>query len=169
MAASVPPGDRRGPRAIDPDEVARRRFNTTFRGYDQAEVRAYLEQVAGVVDEATNRIAALERELSTVRATPAPTPKLDEASLTAAVGEETARVLQSAKDAAADIRQKSEENAQRILREAHAEADALRALRPGRWSPAERPTPRPKRRRFSKVPVRMPSGWSPTPNASRPS
>src|SRR5437660_733002 len=111
--------------AVGPEEVARRGFNTVFRGFDPAEVRAFLQKVA---DELT---AARERERQLLRRVedaerPGPAQPLDEATLTAALGEETARVLRTAREAAADISGKAEQKVARLVREAQEEAAHLR-------------------------------------------
>lgn len=118
MATSPNPG-------TSGDEVGRRTFSTSFRGFDQGEVRAYLEVVAAEFATLQARVADLERELEQ-SAGPAPTPVLDVATLTSMVGEETARVLRAAQDAAEDLRTRAEEGAARTLTEAHEEAARIR-------------------------------------------
>jgi len=105
------------------DAVGRRTFSTSFRGFDQAEVRAYLRVLAGEFSALRDRVAELEAELSAV-AEPAPVPvmTLDIATVTSALGEETARVLRAAQEAAEDLRTRAEDGAARTLKEAHEEA-----------------------------------------------
>ena len=108
------------------DLIAQRGFATIFRGFDPSEVREFLNRVAAEVRELrdrleqaeSSRLAAEERALH---------PKLDEETLLAAVGEETASILRMARAASTDIRTKAEEQATAVLREAQAQADALRA------------------------------------------
>src|SRR5579872_7439846 len=98
---------------LHPDEIARRTFATTRRGFDPTEVRSFLEGVA-------REMAALaEREHDMRRAVAeadhrAANPVLDEATLTAALGQETARVLRSAHDAAADLIARADNDATRM-------------------------------------------------------
>src|ERR1700689_19631 len=80
---------------LHPDEVARHTFGTARRGFDPAEVRVYLEQIAHEMEAAPN-------------------PVLDEAPLPAALGQETARVLRSAHDAATELVAKAEADASRL-------------------------------------------------------
>ncbi|HEY2427282.1 MAG TPA: hypothetical protein VGI06_00015 [Acidimicrobiales bacterium] len=79
------------------DSVGRRNFSTSFRGFDQTEVRSYLEVLAGEFAALRERIRELEADLEEARARPEAEPlSLDIATLTSAVGEETARVLRTA-------------------------------------------------------------------------
>ena len=59
--------------------TGRRTFSTAFRGFDQEEVRAYLEALAVEFRELRERITELEGELETERARPVAIegPKLD--------------------------------------------------------------------------------------------
>src|SRR4051812_23354143 len=87
---------------LGPEQVARRGFNTVFRGFDPAEVRAFLQKVADELTAARDRERELLRRVEDAERRD-PAEPLDEAMLTAALGEETARVLRSAREAAADI------------------------------------------------------------------
>jgi len=105
------------------DAVGRRTFSTSFRGFDQTEVRAYLRVLAGEFSALRARVAELEAELSDIgEQAPAPPVTLDIATVTSALGEETARVLRTAQEAAEDLRTRAEEGAARTLKEAHEEA-----------------------------------------------
>ena len=97
------------------------------RGFDPNEVRDFLRMVAAELSRLQERERYLERELQTVRQHQkiAEGP-LDEQTVTELLGEETARVLATAREAAASIRTKSEEGAARLLREAQEEATSLR-------------------------------------------
>jgi DivIVA domain-containing protein len=116
------------PPAPSGDAVGRRTFSTSFRGFDQAEVRSYLDVVAGEFRALRERIVALEIELEDAHAVPIPAaPVVDIASITTALGEETARVLRTAQEAAEDLRTRAEEGAARALKDAHDAAAAVRA------------------------------------------
>ena len=106
--------------------MARQSFIVVRRGFDQAQVTAFLAKVADELREARDREAALRTELASVESGSRPTIELDEATLMAALGEETARVLIAAREAAAEIRAKGEESVGRLLREATDEANRLR-------------------------------------------
>ena len=112
---------------LTPEEVARRTFATVFRGFDTVEVRAYLRRVSDELGVARERQRHLEHLLAEAQSrSSAPPPPLDEASLTAALGEETARVLHTAREAAADIKAKAQENVERLLHQAHEDAARIR-------------------------------------------
>jgi DivIVA domain-containing protein len=111
---------------LHPDEVARRTFGTARRGFDPAEVRVFLEQVAHEMQAAVDREEELRSAVGEAEGRAAH-PVLDEATLTAALGQETARVLRSAHDAAAELVAKAEADAQRLRTQAEEEASQLQA------------------------------------------
>lgn len=111
---------------LSPEEVAHRGFGTTFRGFDTAEVRAYLQRVANDLREATARERDLHRRLADAEHRAAH-PVLEGDALTRALGDEMGRVLATAQEAANGLKDKAEENAARILREAHDQAQRIRA------------------------------------------
>ncbi|MGI8685617.1 MAG: DivIVA domain-containing protein, partial [Acidimicrobiales bacterium] len=49
---------------LSPEEVAHRGFGTTFRGFDTAEVRTYLQRVANDLRAATARERELHKRLA---------------------------------------------------------------------------------------------------------
>jgi DivIVA domain-containing protein len=109
------------PPAVAAEEVTRRTFSTSFRGYDQGEVRDFLAQIAdGLrdIDRRQDEMAARLKEAQQKAAHPA----FDDDVLTTALGEEAARVLHSARAAAADIRHKGEQNAAEAIEEARQDA-----------------------------------------------
>ncbi|MEO6120863.1 MAG: DivIVA domain-containing protein, partial [Acidimicrobiales bacterium] len=110
---------------LSPEEISHRSFPTSFRGFDTGEVRAYLARVADELRAA----AAKEREFQLRVAAAehrAAHPVLDQATLSRALGQEMARLLASAQEAAQEVKVKAEENAGRILREAHDHAQRVR-------------------------------------------
>ncbi len=110
--------------------AGRRTFSTAFRGFDQEEVKAYLEDLAREFRELRDRIAELESELEAERKRPGTEPyipKADVVAITNALGEETARVLRTAQEAADDLRARAEEGATTALKDAHEEAARVRA------------------------------------------
>jgi DivIVA domain-containing protein len=111
---------------LGPEAIARTTFPTSFRGYDADAVRVFLENVANELREARDREAALRTELEALEARLAEASYLDEDRLTAALGEETARVLTVAREAAADIKSKASESAAEMVREAQEQASSLR-------------------------------------------
>jgi DivIVA domain-containing protein len=112
---------------LTPDEVANRMFGRKARGFSETEVRSFLKRVSEELTagrererELTGAIDALEEQLR------APRP-LSEQELLEALGEETARLLRSAREAGDDIRRKADERAARITDDAITEAERLRA------------------------------------------
>ena len=102
---------------LAPDDVARHTFASVRRGFDPTEVRDYLESIA------TGLRAAAEREHELLAALAdaeerAANPVIDDTMLTSAVGKETARVLQSGHDAAAEMVANAEAESARMLAEA---------------------------------------------------
>lgn len=125
---------------LDPQAVLRS-FSSSFRGYDSEQVDAHLRSIAealrsqaGVVDtgsaelenarltieQLTTAVTALEREVALIEETPAAAPApvveaapFDEARAMQLLGEETTRVLETARQSAATL-------------VANAEADVLR-------------------------------------------
>lgn len=111
---------------LHPNEIARRTFATSRRGFETSEVRGFLEQVARDMAAIEER----ERELRDLLADAqrrAENPVLDENTLTAALGQETVKVLRSAQEAAGDLVARAESDADRVLSDAQEEAEKLEA------------------------------------------
>jgi DivIVA domain-containing protein len=110
---------------LSPDEIVQRTFTTSFRGYTEAEVRAFLKRVSEDLIATRDReaellgaIDSLEEQLR------APRP-LNEPEMLDALGAETTRLLRSAREAADEIRGKAEERAAHLLEEARAVAERI--------------------------------------------
>ncbi|MFZ9042405.1 MAG: DivIVA domain-containing protein [Ilumatobacteraceae bacterium] len=121
MAASLSRPD-----PSSPASVAEAGFSVVRRGYQSDEVRAFLVAVAAELGRLQERERALESELRRERTLTRTSQELDEATVTELLGEETVRVLQTARESAALIRSRAEESAARILGDAHDEANRLR-------------------------------------------
>ncbi|MDQ1360441.1 MAG: hypothetical protein QOJ44_818 [Acidimicrobiaceae bacterium] len=106
--------------SLSPDEVARHTFGTVRRGFDPAEVRSYLDYVADALRVAAEREIELRHEVAEAEHRAA-NPVLDEGTLTSALGQETARVLQSAHNASHEMVAKAEGEVARLLSEAQDE------------------------------------------------
>lgn len=115
--------------------ITSREFAVRRKGFDPDEVKAYLGQLAEAVGRLTTERDAAREEVADLRTAAESRPMVDEDQLTAALGEETARVLHSAHKAAAEIKERAEENVARLLKEAaesagqtrrEADADAAR-------------------------------------------
>ncbi|MEZ5259094.1 MAG: DivIVA domain-containing protein [Ilumatobacteraceae bacterium] len=122
MAVSYSRPDPRTPAA-----VAAASFDTVRKGFDPLEVREYLQKVSAEMATLLERINTLEHELRQAKQTKPPAVEdLDAATVTTLLGEETARVLSTARESAAQIRAKAEESSERLLREAQADAARIR-------------------------------------------
>ena len=115
------------PDPSSPTSVADAAFATTRRGFDQNEVRDFLRMVAAELGRLQERERFLERELRSAQSNPdLESVNLDEQTLTRLLGEETARVLMTARESASEIRAKAEESAKQMLGEAGSEASRVR-------------------------------------------
>jgi DivIVA domain-containing protein len=108
------------------EQVLQQTFPTGFRGYSEADVRAFLKRVSEELvttrdreTELLDAIDALEEQLR------APRP-LDESQLLDALGAETSRLLRSARETADEIRARAEEQAAEAAAAAGAEVEARR-------------------------------------------
>jgi DivIVA domain-containing protein len=111
---------------VVPDDVARHTFASVRRGFDPAEVRDYLESLAVSLRAQAEREQELIEALADAEERAA-NPVIDDAMLTNAVGKETARVLQSAHDASAEMVANVEAETTRKLADAQAESERLLA------------------------------------------
>ena len=116
------------PDPSSPAAVADAAFGTARRGFDQQEVRDFLRMVAAELARLQERERFLERELRAAQtiAVADGGPIIDDDTATRLLGEETARILQAARESAAAIRAKAEEGTARLLREAGEEAQRVR-------------------------------------------
>src|SRR5437588_7598814 len=110
---------------LSAEDVASRSFPVGFRGFEQAEVRRFLKRVGDELAAVRERERELRRSLEDARHRLAH-PEIDEVTLTAALGEETGRILRSAREAASDVRAKAESHAARIIQEAEEQAQRQR-------------------------------------------
>lgn len=112
--------------ALDPDEIAGQRFNRARKGYEVDEVRAFLVGLGSKVRDTQRRFADMERRLEELERRAVDPKDLDGAAVTALLGEETARVLESARQAASETRAKADDAAAATTAEADAAAEAVR-------------------------------------------
>ena len=112
---------------LTPEAIAYRSFSGSRRGISEAEVRDFLQEVAGELADAEDRERELRAKLDELEHRPPPKPRpLTEEEMLNQFGEETARVLRSAQEAAEDIRRHATEQAARTAQEAEDEAEGLR-------------------------------------------
>lgn len=110
---------------LSPEEVAHHSFSTGRRGFDPNEVRGYLETVARELHALQQRQTELLDALSAAEHRAA-NPVLDESTLTTALGQETAKVLRSAHDAAGELVARAEADAARLRAQAEEEGEQIR-------------------------------------------
>ncbi len=115
------------PDPSSPAAVGSAQFNVERRGYDQGEVRDFLRMVSAELARLQERERFLESEMRAMQTRGLSDPGvLDEATVTTLLGEETARVLSVAREAAHQMRARGAESAERLVREATAESARLR-------------------------------------------
>ncbi len=102
-------------------DVARKSFGTVRRGFDTEEVRLFLEVVAEELMAAEQREDELQRELAAAEEQILH-PDIDEATLSAALGQRSAAVLRKAHEEAGRIVDQAEAQAAAVLRDAHQQA-----------------------------------------------
>src|SRR4051812_27407873 len=112
---------------LDPTQLASRAFGTGFRGYDQDEVRAFLRRVSAGIEHMLEEQAALRLQVEELQRRLAEPPQLSDEEIAAALGDETAQVIASARQAATEMRAKAEEDVTKLRAEAEQESAALRA------------------------------------------
>ena len=102
---------------LSPDEIARKSFPPARRGLDGQAVRTFLGKVAAELRGALEREAILRGRVAEAERR-ADDPEIDEATLTRAFGVETAKILQTAHDAASNLVAKAEQRAAELIAEA---------------------------------------------------
>jgi cell division septum initiation protein DivIVA len=116
---------------LDSQNIARHAFGVGRRGYEQQEVRAFLHEVSALVERLQREAQELRQRAERAEARLGVSGEPDDSMLLEVLGEETTRVLTSAREAAAEIRTKAEAAAERIIGDATSEsaetkADAIR-------------------------------------------
>ncbi len=110
------------PVLVTAEQIRRREFVTTRRGYDVEQVREYLEQLARQVDQMETILRAAKLQAGAGERAPTG-PAADPYEQ---LGQRVADVLRSTDREADRIRRDAKEEAERILREARSEADRIR-------------------------------------------
>lgn len=121
MAVSFPRSD-----STSPASIAEAGFSSSRRGYNPDEVRALLVSVAAELGRLQDRERQLASELSSALASASPTLPVDDDTIAQLLGEETLRVLQTARESSSQIKIRAEETAATALRSANDEANRLR-------------------------------------------
>ena len=107
------------------EEIAGRSFPKVRRGLDPAKVQAFLESVARDVRLLVEREEELRARLSDAEHRAA-NPIIDEGTLTAALGQEAASLLQSARSTAAELMAEAEMHAAEELAQSRRTAEEMR-------------------------------------------
>ena len=103
------------PDPSSPASVGSAQFNIAKRGYDQGEVRDFLRMLSAELARLQERERFLESEMRAMQTRGLSDPGvLDEATVTTLLGEETARVLSVAREAAQQMRMRGAETAERL-------------------------------------------------------
>jgi len=111
---------------LTPDDVSEHEFAHGFRGYDVHEVRSFLRIVSGEMSRLTD-LSGRDHLVTPASIPSASPPELSRERLVELVGDESAKVLRAAEDAAAEIRARAETNVEQMLKGASAEAAQLRS------------------------------------------
>lgn len=114
------------PDPSSPIAVAQAEFPTARKGFAPDEVRAFLIAVGAELERAAARLKLVETELEQARRERLDLAAIDDETLARMVGEETAAVLRTAREGAAQLRSRAEQAAAEMLDAAAAEADRVR-------------------------------------------
>ena len=115
------------PDPSSPAAVGSAQFDVVRRGFSQEDVRDFLRMVSAEMSRLQERERFLESELRAMQTRGMSSPgALDEETVTTLLGEETARVLSVAREAAQQMRLRAAETAERLVREASADASRVR-------------------------------------------
>lgn len=125
---------------LTPEEIQERDFLVSLRGFDRAEVRAFLTEVAdhvrgleergraaesAHVEETARAVEAAEARAVTGQDQPAPAAASDASAIFADIGRETQRILESAHEAAESILRQARVDADREVQAARRQAARL--------------------------------------------
>jgi len=105
-------------------DIARHSFAVVRRGFDTDEVRAYLQSVSRSIEALEEREQELRDALAEAEERAAH-PVVDEATLTASLGQHSAQILRHAHEEAARIVVQAQEGAATLLRETQSQVDEL--------------------------------------------
>ena len=103
---------------VDPDELRQRSFTRNRKGFDPAEVRAHLAKMSDEIRRLQAHESELAAEVGRLGSAQTDRGDLDDTNLAHLIGDETGRVLEAARAAAAEICTKAEESGSRLVREA---------------------------------------------------
>lgn len=112
------------PPALDPTELAGRKFGKARKGYEQAEVRSALGLAADALRVWQERDERLQARIEQLEAALEAANVLDDARVASLLGTEAVKVIQAAREAADEIRRRAESDAEEAAATLRAELDA---------------------------------------------
>lgn len=107
------------------EEIIQRGFPTKVRGISETEVRSFLKRVAAEVERLGAREDELEAQIEALENSSNSKPKVSKHELLENLGEQTARVLSSAEEAAELMMNEAREKSEKMVSEAKQKADEL--------------------------------------------
>ena len=107
-------------------DIAKHSFAIVRRGFDTDEVRSYLQSVSRSLEALEEREQELRAAVAEAEERAAH-PVVDEATLTASLGQHSAQILRHAHDEAAKIVAQAQEGAAVLLRETQSQVEELQA------------------------------------------
>jgi DivIVA domain-containing protein len=108
---------------FNPNDVARTSFSTVRKGFDPQEVRAHLEMLARELAQLESRLRDTQDQLNEALHRAA-NPVIDEATLAAALGAQSAAILRSAHDEAGRVTAEAQERTAQLFSETQQRAAA---------------------------------------------
>ena len=112
------------PPALDPTELAGRKFGKARKGYEQAEVRSALGLAADALRVWQERDERLQARIEQLEAALEAANVLDDARVASLLGTEAVKVIQAAREAADEIRRRAESDAEEAAAVLRGELDA---------------------------------------------
>jgi DivIVA domain-containing protein len=109
---------------VSTGDIARHSFAIVRRGFDVDEVRSYLQSVARSIETFEQREQELRAAIAEAEERAAH-PVVDEATLTASLGQHSAQILRHAHEEAARIVAQAQEGASTLMREAQSQVDDM--------------------------------------------
>src|SRR3984957_1605695 len=111
---------------VSTGDIARHSFAIVRRGFDVDEVRSYLQSVARSIETFEQREQELRAAIAEAEERAAH-PVVDEATLTASLGQHSAQILRHAHEEAARIVAQAQEGAATLMRDTQSQVDELQA------------------------------------------
>src|SRR5580704_1760359 len=111
---------------VSTGDIAGHTFALVRRGFDADEVKAYLQSVARSIEVFEQREQELRAAIAAAEERAAH-PVIDEATLTASLGQHSAQILRHAHEEAARIVAQAQEGASALVRDAQSQVDELQA------------------------------------------